>query len=50
MKEVFWAREFAWLVEPTPRDAAEGVVVRKQKEGVLVSVFEVAGDVTKGRS
>lgn len=55
MKEVFWTRELAWEVEPTPRAAAEGVVVRKEKEGcgVLVSSLEdaVAGeDATSDRS
>lgn len=44
MKEVFWTSELAWEVEPTPRAVAEGVVVRKEKEGcgALVSSLEDA--------
>lgn len=55
MKEVFWTRELAWEVEPTPRAVAEGVVVRKEKEGfcgVSLSMLEVveAGDATSDRN
>jgi hypothetical protein len=55
MKEVFWTRELAWEVEPTPRAVAEGVVVRKEKEGcgALVSRLEdvvCGGDATSDRN
>jgi len=58
MNEVFWARELAWLVEPTPRDAAAGVEVRNEKEWLvacgcasLSALEDVAGaDETSGRS
>jgi hypothetical protein len=37
MNEVFWTRELAWLWLPTPRDVAEGVFVRKEKEWCVAS-------------
>jgi hypothetical protein len=58
MNEVFWVRELAWDWVPTPRDTAEGVLVRKEKEWVgccvSLSVLEdvgAGGDAeTSGRS
>jgi hypothetical protein len=56
---VFFVRELAWDWVPTPRDAAEGVAVRKEKEWVgdccvSLSVLEedaAGGDAeTSGRS
>jgi hypothetical protein len=51
MNEVFWARELAWDCVPTPRDAAEGVVVRKEKErvcGCCVSLSVLEEDAADG--
>jgi hypothetical protein len=47
MKEVFWTRELAWEVEPTPRAAAEGVVVRKEKEGFCSALVSSLEDVAE---
>jgi hypothetical protein len=55
MNEVFWTSELAWLWLPTPRDVAEGVFVRKEKEWcVASSALEVdaadGADDSSGRS